>query len=187
MKPIKVLSESQIHILSHNLTAPKDRLLVLLLLDAGLRIGEASLLLKNDLFVTGSPVATLRLRADICKRSQSRSLPTTLRLRDAIEFAESSYWQGFCHGPNDFAFPRPFYTTHLSTRQLYNNVIKIGSDILSIHMNPHMLRHTFATSLMRVTDIRTVQTLLGHSHINSTQIYTHPNSADMKAAIDKIG
>ncbi|GAH69734.1 unnamed protein product, partial [marine sediment metagenome] len=49
--------------------------------------------------------------------------------------------------------------------------------------HPHMLRHTFASKLMRVTSMRTVQELLGHSSITSTQIYTHPNEDDKKKAI----
>lgn len=164
----------------------RDRLICLLMLDAGLRVGEVIDLTMGHLHLGGEPVNSIELSTRFAEKGSTRIIPITVRLRDAISLMYHNVWFPKDCGPTSRAFFGSDVHECLTTRQVERMTRGIGRSTISRDVNPHMLRHTFATRLMKVTNIRVVQQLLGHSSLQSTQIYTHPNTSDLQTAIARL-
>jgi len=164
----------------------RNALMVFLMLDAGLRVGEVVKLRIKDLVYNGLPISELELRSEITKNHKSRLIPLSENITTYIDKMIQHVWSNHTPTPANYAFYTRHSLTHLTTRQVQRIVSAVSTVALAKSIHPHTLRHTFATRLMRKTDIRTVQMLLGHNSIISTQIYTHPNNVDLRKAIDGI-
>lgn len=164
----------------------RNYLIACLMLEAGLRVGEVVKLKMSHLYFNGQPVRSLVLTSDITKNKEERIIPISTRLRSAMveHYQDAQYFGNKLEEPYIFHCGRPYRP--LTTRQVERIINKAGWDSIGRPVHPHMLRHTFATKLMRVTDIRTVQELLGHSNVTTTQIYTHPNADDKRKAITNL-
>ena len=149
----------------------RDWAVLLLLYGAGLRIGEA-MGLMGDVLPLGD---TLRVTG---KRGKTRIVPLLPQVRAAIEVyvaacpypagREEPLFRGARGGPLSAALIR---------RAVQGARGRLG---LSDRTTPHALRHSFATHLLgRGADLRSLQELLGHASLSSTQIYTQVDAAHL--------
>jgi integrase/recombinase XerD len=75
----------------------------------------------------------------------------------------------------------------LSARAAWAVIKRVAADA-RVDATPHQLRHSFAVRLLREhkADLPMVQTLLGHAHLTTTQIYMQPTEADLAAAVEGV-
>lgn len=156
-----------------------------LMLDAGLRVGELVSLRMADLYFNKEPVRTIFIKPGMTKNKVAHSIPVSQRLHDALANYLAS---DILLDPNlsdRFAFLNESTGRPVTTRQVERIICAAGMKALGRPVHPHVLRHTVASKWMRVTSSSTVQQLLGHKYLSSTQIYCHPNSEDRRRAIEQ--
>lgn len=156
------------------------------MLDAGLRVGEVTKLRVFDLYFNKDPVTSIVIRAEISKSKRERTIPTTQRLRSSLAMLNREILVPNCYVQDAYAFGFLRGCAPITSRQIQRIICAAAQKAFGRDCHPHVLRHTFASKLMRTTNIRIVQELLGHKQLSSTQIYTHPNGDDLRKAIDNL-
>jgi len=164
--------------------SPKEALILLLFLEAGLRVSEVQSLTFGELFIQGRPVNEIIARASHGQLGEPRAIPVSPRLNSALaRYGESLQ---MARGPimgTSPAFQGKRAGTRLTVRAMQLICHKRTVEIIGRGLWPHSLRHTFATMLMRKSNLRVVQMLLGHKNLSSTEVYTHPNQNDCSEAV----
>ena len=160
--------------------------IALLMLDAGLRVGEVVSLKIDDLWFNSEPVQSITISEHIAKNNEERIVPVSTRLIQALKEMDRYFWSIHLGNRERWAFVASVWTHPITTRQVERIINKAAMKSIGRPIHPHMLRHTFATKLMKKTSIRVVQQLLGHKNIGSTQVYTHPDQEDLKKAISNL-
>ena len=160
--------------------------IALLMLDAGLRIGELVQLRQDQLWFAAAAVGALTIEKHQAKNKHERTIPITIRLDAAIHRMHKDWWSKDPETPTGYAFYSKHPNHPLVTRQVRRIITSAGEISLHRDIHPHLLRHTFATRLLGKTSMRVIQDCLGHKNLSSTQIYTHPNTEDRQKAIDSL-
>lgn len=153
----------------------------------GGRRGALAVALVELLYVSGLRVSELvalqagALRADapliavLGKGNKERLVPVSARAREAALAARGPISVRGKGAPSRWLFPSRAAGGHI-TRQAVGLVLKeaaIAAGLDPERVSPHVLRHSFATHLLgRGADLRSLQLLLGHADIATTQIYT---------------
>ena len=157
---------------NHPWVAARDWALVMLLFGCGLRISEALSLRVCD--VQNRP-DTLRI---IGKGNKERIVPVLPAVSDAIaKYIDACPYAG---DPSKPLF-RSIRGLPMSARMAEKTVEKLRAYLqLPDYVTPHALRHTFATALLSGgADLRSLQELLGHASLSTTQLYTKVNMAEI--------
>lgn len=166
--------------------AIRNYTIALLMLDAGLRVGEVVKVKIISLWVYGQATTNLYIPPWDAKNKQERTIPLSERIRNAVRQLHECFWSAFSDDEQNYAFYQTEPTKPVTTRQVERIIRKAALKSIGRPIHPHILRHTFASRLMKKIDMRTVQEMLGHSQMSSTQIYTHPNLDDAKKAIEEL-
>ncbi|QOV91484.1 tyrosine recombinase XerC [Humisphaera borealis] len=162
-----------------DILAGRDRAMLEILYSSGIRVSELVELEMQDLDLVEG---VLRVRG---KGRKDRLTPIGSQAIKALQkYFEMRSMEPRCNGP--YA-ARVFLNKHgepLSTRSVRRKLDKyLVQAGLDPGISPHTLRHSFATHLLNNgADLRSVQELLGHQSLSTTQVYTHLTTARMKDA-----
>ena len=152
----------------------RNRSIFLLLYGCGLRITEAL-----DLNIKDTPIEdwqdTIRVRG---KGNKYREVPILPEVREGLKKYLNLY-------PKKYKFDDPLFIgvrgERLSPRIVQLLMQKMRSNLnLPENATPHSLRHSYATHLLQAgVDLRSIQELLGHASLSTTQIYTKVNETEL--------
>jgi integrase/recombinase XerD len=154
----------------------RDRALLELMYACGLRASEAIGLEVRDVDLEER---VLRARG---KGSKERVVPIGQAAAKAVETYLARGRPGLVKGRPEPALFVNFRGGALTRQGLYKIVRRHAASAgLADRMSPHTLRHTFATHLLAGgCDLRSVQEMLGHADVSTTQLYTHLSSERLK-------
>ena len=159
-----------------SLISLRDRSIIETLFSTGLRVSELVALNREEVNLEKEELTVRgkgrKLRLVFLSKKARESLKRYLQARN--DFSEALFVS--------IAKKREGEPTRLSARSVERIISKRAREAgLSRRVTPHTLRHMFATDLLQNgADLRSVQKLLGHAQVSTTQVYTHITDTELK-------
>ena len=159
----------------------RDHLIVSLLYSTGIRRAEALGLEDRDIYLSEQ---TIKVTG---KRNKQRLIPISPGLADEIKRYQSARDEAFPDGYSGVRFLIGNKGKDLRADELH----KIVKESLSLvtgqaKRSPHVLRHSFATAMLNHgADLQSIQQLLGHESLTTTQVYTHLSFEELKKEYER--
>jgi integrase/recombinase XerC len=178
VKLTQMLDDNEVF--SKDFKGQRDKLVIEMLFGTGMRLAELLGVKDTDINVYEGTIKVLG------KRNKERIIPVNNELKLLLaEYQQLKKNQDFC-GNNSLMLIVTDKGVNAYAKLIYLIVHKYLSYISTQNKkSPHVLRHTFATSLLnRGADLNAIKELLGHANLSATQIYTH-NSVERLKSIYK--
>ncbi|WP_026896694.1 tyrosine-type recombinase/integrase [Daejeonella oryzae] len=170
-----MLDTANSEIFSNDFSGIRSRLIIELLYGTGIRSSELINLKEHDIDMYGHQIKVLG------KRNKERIIPINSSLLELIlQYIESKKSQNFNNNSvflivtneGNIAYPKFIY-------RIVNSILSYIST--NDKKSPHVLRHTFATSLLNHgAELNAIKELLGHASLAATQVYTHNSVERLK-------
>jgi len=157
----------------------RDRAILELLYSSGLRVSESVSIQIKDIDLDGGVLTCTG------KGSKTRKVPVG---SSAVEWVKS--YLALRRKYENIEAPNLFVTSAgrpLNRQMIHASVKEYAEKCGLENVSPHTLRHSFATHLVQNSaDIRSVQQMLGHADISTTQIYTHITDIHLKKSYERF-
>ena len=159
----------------------RTNLIVSLLLYTGLRVGELCRINMENLDIDEGIITVKAGKGD---RDRIVIIPMICR-----DLAREYMMKRLKKNTSDNAFLISHKNTRFNPSTIERIVKKVSIEAgIQKRVTPHVLRHTFATTVLRMGgDIRFIQQILGHASVATTQIYTHVDENTLREMYDKFG
>lgn len=168
-------------------THPRVAAVAYLMAYCGLRLNEARVATWGWFHDLEHDAATIHIPDDQTKTRWPRTLPVPRPLRTYLLTLKTvQHLTPPVTPPDSWPLVLNRWGAPPSKRYIQTVMKWASREALGRSVRCHTLRHTFATNLLQVSNLRVVQTALGHRSIRSTQVYTHPQLNDVREAMTAL-